>query len=128
LPAPSSSGETIAEEFGEDVAGLVMEVTGCPGPQSHHEEARQQPDLCLGRASPHSRVLHFQKMIDKGSPALPFRRCVACQADWPVERQEEYVRWGRDVVAGLRGAAAELEVLFDQAAKKATRQIAGRRT
>jgi hypothetical protein len=47
--------------------------------------------------------------------------------DWPIERQLGYVQWGRDVVAGLRGASPELERMFDEGADEATRLIAARR-
>jgi len=45
-------------------------------------------------------------------------------ADWLIGRQRE---WGRDVVAGLRGASAELEAQFDRAADEADRLIYARR-
>jgi hypothetical protein len=45
----------------------------------------------------------------------------------PIDRQLDYVQWGRDVVAGLRGASPELEERFDEAADEATRLIAARR-
>src|SRR6185295_2698242 len=41
----------------------------------------------------------------------------------PIDRQLDYVQWGRDVVAGLRGASPELEERFDEAADEATRLI-----
>ena len=47
-------------------------------------------------------------------------------ADWSVERQRQYVQWGRDVVAGLRDAAPELEARFAAEAGEAGRRIDGR--
>jgi hypothetical protein len=46
--------------------------------------------------------------------------------DWSVERQRQYLQWGRDVVAGLRGASPLLERRFDAAAAKAEQLIASR--
>ena len=34
---------------------------------------------------------------------------------WPVARKLEYLKWAGEVVAGLRGANAELERRFDEA-------------
>ena len=34
--------------------------------------------------------------------------------DWPRQRQLEYFDWAEQVVAGLRGCNAALELLFDQ--------------
>ena len=47
-------------------------------------------------------------------------------ADWPVQRQRDYIQWGRDVVAGLKGVSRELEGKFDAAAAEAERKIARR--
>jgi (p)ppGpp synthase/HD superfamily hydrolase len=112
--------ETIAEKFGEDVAGLVMEVTD---DKSLPKAVRKR--LQIENALKKSRRAKILKLADKISNVTAIGRDPP--ADWPVERQEEYVQWGRDVVAGLRGASPELEQLFDQAAKEATRQIVGRR-
>jgi guanosine-3',5'-bis(diphosphate) 3'-pyrophosphohydrolase len=39
--------------------------------------------------------------------------------DWDLQRRLEYVEWGENVVAGLRGANAELEAEFDELVKRA---------
>ncbi|NNE68066.1 MAG: bifunctional (p)ppGpp synthetase/guanosine-3',5'-bis(diphosphate) 3'-pyrophosphohydrolase [Pyrinomonadaceae bacterium] len=42
---------------------------------------------------------------------------------WSDERRLEYVRWGEDVVAGLRGINQSLEEMFDEVAMRAIESI-----
>jgi hypothetical protein len=37
-------------------------------------------------------------------------------SDWPVSRKSEYLRWAREVAAGLRGTNPMLEKEFEKAA------------
>jgi len=114
------SRQTIAEAFGADVAGLVMEVTD---DKSLPKEVRTR--LQVEQAPKKSRRAKILKLADKISNVTAIGRDPP--ADWPIDRQLDYVQWGRDVVAGLRGASPELERLFDQAADEATRLIGARR-
>ena len=43
--------------------------------------------------------------------------------DWTLQRRQEYVEWGKKVVAGLRGANPELEAKFDEVAARAGREL-----
>jgi len=45
-------------------------------------------------------------------------------ADWPLQRRADYVRWARDVVAGLRVDNAFLRERFAEAADAAERVAA----
>jgi (p)ppGpp synthase/HD superfamily hydrolase len=110
---------TIAARFGEDVAALVEEVTDDKSlPQEVRK--RRQVEEAAGK-SHRAKIL---KLADKISNVTAIG--ADPPADWPIERQRAYVQWGRDVVAGLRGASPELERKFDQAAEKAERLIAAR--
>jgi guanosine-3',5'-bis(diphosphate) 3'-pyrophosphohydrolase len=111
---------TIAEMFGEDVAGLVMEVTD---DKSLPQGVRKR--LQVDQAPRKSRRAKILKLADKISNVTAIGRDPP--ADWPIDRQLDYVQWGRDVVAGLRGASPELEQMFDEVADEAARQIAARR-
>jgi guanosine-3',5'-bis(diphosphate) 3'-pyrophosphohydrolase len=108
--------EQIAAEFGEDVASLVMEVTD---DKSLKKEVRKR--LQVERAPHKSARAKLIKLADKTSNL----RAIAASppANWPLERKLDYVAWGRDVVAGLRGTHAGLEALFDAAAEAAERAI-----
>jgi GTP diphosphokinase / guanosine-3',5'-bis(diphosphate) 3'-diphosphatase len=110
---------TIAERFGEDVAALVEEVSD---DKSLPQEVRKHRQVA--EASKKSRRAKILKLADKISNVTAVG--LDPPAGWPVERQRAYVQWGRDVVAGLRGASPELERKFDRAAEKAERLIAGR--
>jgi guanosine-3',5'-bis(diphosphate) 3'-pyrophosphohydrolase len=106
----------IAEVFGEDVAGLVEEVTD---DKSLPEQERKR--LQVEHASKKSDRAKIIKLADKTSNL----RAVSASPspDWSVKRRLEYVAWARDVVAGLRGASAWLEEQFDQAAEAAENSV-----
>jgi hypothetical protein len=114
------SRQTIAAMLGEDVAGLVMEVTEDKS-QPQDVRKRLQVDQA-SKKSPRAKIL---KLADKISNASAIARDP--QPDWQIDRQFDYVQWGRDVVAGLRGASTGLEQRLDEAADEATRLIAARR-
>ena len=114
----ATSRATLAELFGEDVAGLVAEVTDDKSlPKA--ERKRLQVAHAPSR-SPRAKIL---KLADKTSNL----RALAASppADWSPDRRRAYVEWGREVVVGLRGACPELERLFDEAAAAAERSLSG---
>ena len=114
------SGQTIAAMFGENVAGLVLEVID---KKSLPQDVRKR--LQVDQAPKKSQRAKILKLADKISNVTAIGRDPP--PDWPIERQLGYVQWGRDVVAGLRGASPELERMFDEGAEEATRLIAARR-
>ena len=108
------SRATVAQEFGEDVAGLVMEVTddkSLPKDERKRLQVAHAPDM-----SPRAALL---KLADKTSNLLAL--AISPPADWSAERRLEYVQWGRDVVAGLKVENAWLEARFAEAADAAER-------
>ena len=110
---------TIAEQFGEDVADLVQEVSD---DKSLPQDVRKR--LQVEQARDKSARAKILKLADKISNVSAVGRDPPL--DWSKERQLRYVQWGRDVVAGLRGASPELEAEFDRVATAAERLIAGR--
>ena len=50
---------------------------------------------------------------------------VSPPASWSHERRRDYIRWGREVVAGLAGVAPALERKFQQVADDADKAIRG---
>jgi GTP diphosphokinase / guanosine-3',5'-bis(diphosphate) 3'-diphosphatase len=113
------SRDAIAEQFGEDVAALVVEVSD---DKSLPQEVRKR--LQVEQAPKKSRRAKILKLADKISNVTDIGNDPP--PDWPTDRQRQYVGWGRDVVAGLRGASPELERQFDDAAAEADRRISGR--
>jgi GTP diphosphokinase / guanosine-3',5'-bis(diphosphate) 3'-diphosphatase len=109
----------ISEQFGEEVATLVEEVSD---DKSLPQDVRKR--LQVERAEKKSPRAKILKLADKISNVTDIGKDPP--PDWSVKRQRDYVRWGRDVFAGLRGASPELERRFEDAAAEADRRIAMR--
>jgi (p)ppGpp synthase/HD superfamily hydrolase len=108
------SRATVAEEFGEDVASLVLEVTddkSLPKQERKRRQVEHAPAL-----SPRAALL---KLADKTSNLTAL--AVSPPADWKRARRLDYVQWGRDVVAGLKVTNPWLEERFREAADAAER-------
>jgi GTP diphosphokinase / guanosine-3',5'-bis(diphosphate) 3'-diphosphatase len=108
--------EEIEKEFGKVVAGLVREVTddkSLPKAQRKHLQVEHAPHLSTGA-----------KQIKLADKISNIRDVTANPPDgWDLPRRREYVDWGENVVAGLRGANPELEELFDEVVKEARLSI-----
>lgn len=107
---------TIASEFGQSVADIVLEVTD---DKSLPKAERKR--LQVEHAAHKSREAKLVKLADKVSNVRAIADSPA--PDWTPERRLEYVRWARDVVAGLRGASSLLEQQFDDAVRRAEASI-----
>jgi guanosine-3',5'-bis(diphosphate) 3'-pyrophosphohydrolase len=98
-------------EFGERVAGIVMEVTDEP---TINWRARKKLQVSRGRLA--SLEAKQVKLADK---ICNLRSIVASPPNgWTVERQRAYFDWSKEVVDQLRGANSELEQRFDQIWKR----------
>jgi (p)ppGpp synthase/HD superfamily hydrolase len=104
--------ETIAGEFGERVADLVMEVT-----DDKKLPKAERKRLQVENAPKKSRQAKLIKLADKTSNVRAVTNGPA--PSWSVERRREYIDWAREVVAGLRGTSQWLEQEFDDAADQA---------
>jgi GTP diphosphokinase / guanosine-3',5'-bis(diphosphate) 3'-diphosphatase len=111
------SREEIAKRFGNDVASLVEEVT-----DDKSLPSKERKRLQVEHAPHKSRRAKILKLADKTSN---IRSIANDPPDWSARRRLAYVQWGRDVVAGLRGASSQLERLFDEAAHEAEEAITG---
>jgi guanosine-3',5'-bis(diphosphate) 3'-pyrophosphohydrolase len=113
--------ETTATEleaaFGEEVAGLVMEVTDN---KSLPKEVRKQ--LQIDHAPDKSPGAKQIKLADKLCNVHDISS--SPPAHWPLQRREEYLDWTEKVVSGLRGANKELEDLYDDLLKNARARLA----
>lgn len=102
----TTAGE-IAGRFGDDVAGLVMELTDDMSlPQA--DRRRLQVEKAPGM-SPRARLL---KLCDKVSNLREIAR--EPPRDWSIEDRRAYFDWGKQVVDALRGTDAGLEAAFDE--------------
>jgi (p)ppGpp synthase/HD superfamily hydrolase len=110
------SFEEIGEHFGTSVAGYVREVTddkSLPKAERKRLQVEHAPHL--------SNEAKQIKLADKISNI----RDVSDNPpeDWDLKRRREYVEWGENVVAGLRGANPELERLFDEVVDEAKKSL-----
>jgi (p)ppGpp synthase/HD superfamily hydrolase len=114
----SISRQHIAEEFGERVAGLVMEATD---DKSLPKEERKR--LQIENAPHKSRDAKLLKLADKISNL----RSIAASppAHWPLERRSAYIEWAVNVVeAGYLGHSDFLDERFAEARVEAKRGVA----
>ena len=108
--------EELTTRFGETVCGYVLEVTD---DKSLPKAERKQLQI---EHAPHlSRGAKIIKLGDKISNITDVTNNPP--HDWSQERRLEYVIWGENVVAGLRGSNAELEKYFDEITANARRKF-----
>ncbi len=108
--------EEIAERWGEEVASIVAEVTddkSLPKPERKRLQVEHAPHL--------SRKAKLVKIADKISNIRDVTNNPP--KDWDMQRRIDYVIWGENVVAGLRGTNAALEMLFDETAEAAKKRF-----
>lgn len=93
--------EDLVIAFGEDIAGLVVEVTD-DKTLHRSERKRLQVETAAGK-SDRAKML---KLADKASNV---RALVASPPDWPAGRKLEYADWAEAVADRLRGINETLE-------------------
>jgi (p)ppGpp synthase/HD superfamily hydrolase len=105
--------------FGDDVAGVIEEVTDDKRLEKQERKRRQ-----VVHSHQKSRRAKILKLADKTSNL----RAIAASPPpgWSVKRRLEYVEWARDVAKGLTGVSPWLEREFERAAKDAERSTAFR--
>jgi (p)ppGpp synthase/HD superfamily hydrolase len=98
--------EEIEEMFGKKVRKYVMEVTDDKDlPKARRKELQVEHAPYLSRGAKQI------KLADKISNITDIMNNPP--EGWSEQRKEEYIEWGKNVVAGLRGANADLEKYFD---------------
>lgn len=108
--------DEIEESFGPAVAGYVRELTddkSLPKDERKRLQVEHAPHMSSGAKQ--------VKLADKISNIHAIT--ISPPSDWSVERRREYVKWGGDVVAGLRGVNAGLEKFFDETVESAIAAI-----
>jgi (p)ppGpp synthase/HD superfamily hydrolase len=102
-----TSREELAQEFGDDIAGLVVEVTddkSLPKAERKRLQIEHAPHA-TGRA-------RMIKIADKTSNIRSLIN--SPPDDWERERMIDYLDWADQVVAGCRGVSAYLERIYDE--------------
>lgn len=108
--------EELAECFGEEIAGVVAEVTDDKSlPKA--ERKRLQIETAPHK-SPRAKAL---KIADKISNVRSL--IVSPPDDWERDRLIDYVDWAVEVVKGCRGVNPRLDQLFDQTVAEARKTL-----
>ena len=102
--------------FGEQVLAIVLEVS-----DDKSLEKMTRKRLQVEHAPELSKPARLIKLGDK---------LVNCQdilenppSDWTLTRRRNYIQWGADVIAQIRGANAPLETAFDRMLAEAEAQL-----
>jgi guanosine-3',5'-bis(diphosphate) 3'-pyrophosphohydrolase len=112
LEDTKTTREELVERFGEEVAGIVVEVTDDKQLEKAERKRRQVEH------APHlSRAAKLVKLGDKICNVQDVLR--APPRKWSTERRAEYVAWSLAVVDGCRGTNAALERHFDALVEEA---------
>ena len=113
----NTSPAELREHFGEDVMGLVLEMSddkSLPKPERKRLQVEHAP-----HKSPRARQI---KLADKITNIQNLIRYPP--TDWSLERKREYLDWSKRVIDGLRGHNPDLEAAYDQALAEARAALA----
>lgn len=106
------SFDEIEEKFGSVVANYVRELTddkSLPKAERKRLQIEHAPHLSLAA-----------KQIKLADKISNIRDVTENPPDnWDLQRRREYIEWGANVVAGLRGANPRLESFFDELVQRA---------
>lgn len=108
--------EELSELFGEKVCRFVLEVTddkSLPKAERKRLQIEHAPHLSDGAK--------LIKLADKISNIKDVMNNPP--HSWSLERRAEYIAWGEQVVAGLRGVNPYLEKHFDDLVARAKKQL-----
>ena len=116
LEDTDTTPEELENLFGREVLSLVLECTD--DKRLPKAERKRLQILNAAHKSPGAKQI---KLADKISNVTDITENPP--ADWSLPRRLEYLDWAEQVIAGLRGANAELEQLFDLTVKAARAQL-----
>lgn len=108
--------EEIKREFGDEVLGLVLEVTD---DKSLPKEIRKQLQIeNAAKKSPKAKLL---KLADKLCNIQDLVH--SPPSNWSLKRRREYLAWSEKVVQGVRGTNRELEARYDEVLQEGKRLL-----
>lgn len=103
-----TSEQELTQEFGAEIAGIVMEVTD---DKSLDKAVRKQRQI--EHAAHISDKAKLVKLADKICNLRDIKSNPP--VNWPLERKQAYFDWAKAVVDALRGVSPALEAAFDEA-------------
>lgn len=99
------------QHFGEKITSIVLEVTD---DKTLPKETRKLKQI---EHSPHISI--EAKMVKLADKVCNVRDIIKSPPkDWSLERKQEYLKWSKNVVDGLRGTNVKLEKIFDELISK----------
>lgn len=108
--------EELREAFGEEILEIVLEVSDDKSLKKMTRKRLQ--------------VEHAPELSDQARLIKLGDKLVNCRdilqhppSDWPLVRRQNYIQWGADVVAQIRGINEPLEEAFDQVLEDAQSQL-----
>ncbi|MBI2568208.1 MAG: HD domain-containing protein [Candidatus Schekmanbacteria bacterium] len=106
----------LAKRFGAAVAGIVAEVSDdktLPKAERKRLQVVQSPhkSAAARRVKIADATANVRDLVDNAP------------AGWSNERQLDYVRWARAVIAGIRDTSVQMECLFDESCSLAEAAI-----
>ena len=108
--------EELITEFNRDIAQLVREVTDDKSLSKQDRKTLQVANA--SKKSPRAKLL---KLADKTSNLRSIAH--SPPENWDTARKQEYINWATEVVAGLKGVNPWLEECFDEALKRARKEL-----
>ena len=112
--------EEIRDNFGNDILGLVLEVSD---DKNLTKQERKQKQIAH---SPHlSQRAKQLKLADKICNVHDI--AFAPPDTWPMERRIDYLHWAEAVIDGLRGVNQQLEKYFDETLITARKKLASKK-
>ena len=106
----------IKKRFGENVLSIVLEVT----------DDKSLPKMTRkGLQIHHALDLSYEARIVKLADKLVNCRDILNNPpeDWSLQRRQNYIQWGADVIYKIRGTNQGLESAFDQVMRKAEEEL-----
>jgi guanosine-3',5'-bis(diphosphate) 3'-pyrophosphohydrolase len=106
----------VREAFGEEILEIVLEVS-----DNKSLEKIMRKRLQVEHAP---ELSHPARLIKLGDKLVNCRDILEHPpSDWPLVRRRNYIQWGADVVAQIRGTNEPLEKAFDQVLDDAQAQL-----
>jgi len=101
-----TTADELAAVFGQSIAEIVLEVTDdkC---LAKHERKQRQIDHAP-HISPKAKLVKLADKICNVRDILG-----SAPKGWTAERQQTYLHWSAEVIAGVRGIHPQLEAVFD---------------
>jgi guanosine-3',5'-bis(diphosphate) 3'-pyrophosphohydrolase len=106
----------ILEGFGEEILMIVLEVT-----DDKSQEKMTRKRIQVLHAPSLSKPARLIKLGDKLVNCCDILKNPP--SNWPLTRRQNYIQWGADVIAQIRGTNAALEEAFDAMLAEAQAQL-----